>query len=280
MKQERIGVDLDAYCRRIGYAGERVPTRAVLRAVHALHPQAIAFENLSPLLKEPVLLDAASLERKMLRGGRGGYCFEQNVLLGYALQALGFDVRWLLARVRWGVPPGVVLPRTHMMLAVEAEGQSYVADVGFGGNTLTGPLLSSRDEQATPHESCRLMEEGDRFVVQSCIRDVWTDLYAFDLAEQLLPDLETSNWFTSTHPRSRFLNELIVSRVEPDRRYALRNNEIAVHELGGGTRRKILPDVAALREALTGVFRLTLPRGPDLDAMLARFAGGVKVGAP
>jgi N-hydroxyarylamine O-acetyltransferase len=263
MKQERIGIDLDAYCRPIGYAGERAPTVAVLRAIHALHPQAISFENLSPLLKEPVLLDAPSLERKMVRGGRG-----------YALQALGFGVRWLLALVRWGVPPGVVLPRTHMMLAVETGGQSYIADVCFGGNALTGPLLlSSRDGQTTPHEPCRLVDVDDRFVVQARIRGIWTALYAFDLAEQLLPDLQTSNWFTSTHPRSRFLNELVVSRVEPGGRYALRNNELAVHDRDGGTARDVLPDVAALRRTLTDVFRLPLPAADGLDAMLARFAG-------
>ena len=43
-------IDLDAYCRRVGYDGPRSATLDTLRALHRLHPQAIAFENLDPLL--------------------------------------------------------------------------------------------------------------------------------------------------------------------------------------------------------------------------------------
>ena len=42
-------IDLDAYFRRIGYTGPRTATLETLRAIHALHPAAIAFENLDPL---------------------------------------------------------------------------------------------------------------------------------------------------------------------------------------------------------------------------------------
>ena len=66
---------------------------------------------------------------------------------------LGFKVQEATARVRWSVPPGVRTPRMHCLLFVEAEGEEYLADVGFGGNVLTAPLkLESRDEQKTPHE--------------------------------------------------------------------------------------------------------------------------------
>ena len=55
-------IDLDAYFARVGYDGPRKPTLETLRALHFLQPQAIAFENLDPLLKRPVRLDPASLE--------------------------------------------------------------------------------------------------------------------------------------------------------------------------------------------------------------------------
>ena len=50
-------------------------------SIIARHTEAIPFENLNPLLRWPVRLDPASLEEKMVRGGRGGYCFEPNLLL-------------------------------------------------------------------------------------------------------------------------------------------------------------------------------------------------------
>ena len=161
----RMSIDLDAYFRRVGYDGPRTATLETLRALHLLQPQAIAFENLDPLLKRPVRLDPASLQAKLVDGGRGGYCFEHNLLFAHVLRALGFKVQEATARVRWGVPPGVHTPRVHALLVVEADGGSYLADVGFGGNVLTGPLLlKSREEQATPHEPFRLVQEDKRIV--------------------------------------------------------------------------------------------------------------------
>jgi N-hydroxyarylamine O-acetyltransferase len=266
-----LSIDVDAYCRRIGYDGERVPTLAALRALHALHPRSIPFENFDPLLTRPVKLDIDSLNAKMVHGGRGGYCFEQNMLLAHALEAFGFRIKKLAGRVRWGIPTGIVLPRVHFFLIVMAEGEDYLADVGFGANTLTAPLLlRARDEQSTSHEPFRLVEEGDNIVLRAKIRGEWSDLYAFDMVEQLLADLECGNWYTSTHPGLRFVNELIVTRVEPDGRHALRNNELARHRLGGATERRTLRSVSEMRATLTNIFGLKLPDGAD--AVLARFA--------
>jgi len=94
-------VDLDAYCQRVGYTGERTPTLATLRALQQCHLLHITFENLNPLLGKPVPLDLASLEHKLIHQGRGGYCFENNLLFMAVLTALGFTVRGITARVYW-----------------------------------------------------------------------------------------------------------------------------------------------------------------------------------
>src|SRR5450755_3294038 len=105
-------VDLDAYFERIGHLGDCGPTLETLRRLHALHAEAIAFENLSPFLGEEVKLDISSLQDKLVRGGRGGYCFEQNLLFWHVLTVLGFQVTGLAARVRLTVPEHIVMPRT------------------------------------------------------------------------------------------------------------------------------------------------------------------------
>lgn len=267
--------DLDAYCRRIGYAGPREPSLETLRAVHALHPQAIAFENLDVLLRRPIPLDLASLQEKLVAGGRGGYCFEQNLVLAHALRALGFRLRELTGRVRYRIPDGIVLGRTHLLLLIDVDGCECIADVGFGGNVMTGPLLlRERGEQATPHEVFRIVAWGDGFMVQIKMRDSWMDVYSFTLDEQFPADIELGNWYTSTHPESRFCSELIVSRTAPGRRNALHNNELAVHALDGATERRTLRTAAELRDALTDIFRLSLPAGAEVDTMLARFTDG------
>lgn len=92
-------VDLDGYCRRIGYDGPREPTLAVLRDLARLHTLAIPFESLDPLLGRAPKLDAGALEAKLVDGRRGGYCFEHNTLLQHVLITLGFEARALGARI-------------------------------------------------------------------------------------------------------------------------------------------------------------------------------------
>jgi N-hydroxyarylamine O-acetyltransferase len=267
-------IDLNAYCARIGYDGPRTPRLVTLRELHRLQPRAIAFENLDPLLGRPVALDARSLARKMLHGGRGGYCFEQNLLFAHALRAVGFDVTELAARVLWNVPAGVSTPRVHMLLLVALDGKRYLADAGFGGNVLTGPLLlDAAHEQATPHEPFQVIQDGDKFILQFKMRDTWQKLYRFDLSEQLLPDHEQGSWFVSTHPQSIFVNGLMAARAEPDRRYALGNNELSVHILNGASEKRTLTTVAEMRDALTDLFKLRLAGLDGLDAALVRLVG-------
>jgi N-hydroxyarylamine O-acetyltransferase len=263
--------DLDAYFARIGYFGERSPTLETLRVLHFHHTQSIPFENLNPLLGWPVDLDSSALHEKLIRNRRGGYCYEQNLLFRHALENMGFQVTGLAARVSWNNPEGVMLPRTHMLLRVDLNGRAYIADVGFGNLTLTTPLRMETDiEQTTPHEPFRIIEGGGEFVLQAKVRDAWNALYSFTLQPQLMPDYEMGNWYVSRHPKSRFVNGLIVARAAPERRYALLNNEFAVHHLNGKTERRTLPTVAAIREVLEGPMGLRLPPGPELDVALRR----------
>lgn len=263
--------DLDAYLNRIGYAGERTPSLDTLAAIHLRHTENIAFENLDPYLKRPVRLDIASIQQKLVHSGRGGYCFEQNLLLSYALQALGFEITNLAARVLWGAPAGRVGPRSHMLLLIKLYGEPYVADVGFGGQTLTSPLrLEAGIEQTTPHGTFRLLSAGETFVMQAEIRGDWMPLYRFDLQEQFPSDYEVTNWYLSNHPDSRFVKGLLAARSTPDCRYALENNRFTVYYLSGETERHILTTPAELRTVLEQNFKLTLTDLPDLDAALAR----------
>ncbi len=268
-----MAIDIGAYFRRIGYDGPRTSTLDTLRELHLRHAQTIPFENLNVLLKWPIRLDAASVEQKLVREGRGGYCFEQNLLFRHALEALGFRVAGLAARVLWYAPVNVT-PRTHMLLRVAAEGESYLADVGFGSQTLTGPLrLLPLVAQDTPHGKFRLrpVDRESEFVMEAEIVGEWKPLYRFDLVEQELIDYEVANWYVSTCPASHFTAGLIVARPGPGARYVLRNNEFGMHT-SDGTERRVLTSASELREVLTRVFGIALPDAPELGAILERAA--------
>ncbi|WP_299487260.1 arylamine N-acetyltransferase [Acaryochloris sp. IP29b_bin.137] len=266
-------INLDAYLQRIGYRGERTPTLQTLEAIHYSHTQAIAFENLSPLFRQPVLLDLISLQKKLIEEGRGGYCFEQNSLFRSVLIDLGFQVSSLGARVLWGVPEGVITPRSHMVLIVHIDHEPYIADVGFGGLTLTTPIrLTPETQQPTSHELFRLIKTKDSYIMQAHFAQKWQSLYQFDLQPQYPPDYEVSNWYISTHPKSLFVNSLIAARPDTDRRYALRDNRFSIHPLNNGkTEHHMLTTAQELCSVLTREFRLQLPTNIDLEGMLQRF---------
>ena len=263
-------IDLGAYLRRIGYRGETRPDLATLRDIHRLHACAIPFENLSALVGEPIALDAASLERKLVRGGRGGWCFEQNLLLRHALDAIGYRVQPLAARVRWNVPAHVQTPRSHCLLRVETHEGDYIADGGFGGQSVTAPLALVPDiEQDTPHETFRLLRDGERFLVETRIEGQWQALYVFDLVEALAADYEVSNWYLAHHPQSQFVNGVIAARAEPGRRHALRHTRYAIHHRDGRTERREVGGASELRELLAGPLGIRLDDVPALDTRLA-----------
>jgi len=267
----KVAIDLDAYFQRIGYREDRTPTLETLQAIHRQHAQTIAFENINPFLKQPVLLDLPSLQQKLVHNGRGGYCFEQNLLLRSVLITLGFQVTNLTARVLWNIPEGTITPCSHMLLRVDIDAKPYIVDVGFGELTLTAPLHFALDiEQSTPHEPFRLVATNHTYIMQANIGQVWKSLYRFDLQEQQLPDYEVSNWYLSNHPNSLFVTTLIAARPDSDCRYALQNNQFAVHYLNGQTERCVLKTVTELRAVLEDIFRLTLPAIAALDSAFQR----------
>ena len=263
-------IDLEAYCRRIGYDGPREPDLATLRELHRRHATAIPFENLHTLMGERVALDPKSLERKLIHAGRGGYCFEQNRLVAEVLESLGYTVESLAARVVFNHEDEPLGPRTHMVLLVHINGQTHVCDVGFGGLTLTGPLRLETDiEQETPHESFRLVRSDSIYSLQAKLGADWRTLYLFDLQAQLPIDFEVANHYVSTHRDSFFLTTLMAARPATGCRYGLFNTELTIRHTAGGADRTSLASVGELKDALADLFRIELPAGSKLDAALA-----------
>lgn len=273
-------VNINAYFERIGFAGSIAPSLPTLQALQWAHVTAIPFENLTPLLGLPVRLDLKSLEQKLIHERRGGYCFEQNTLFMRALTTLGFTVTAHAARVLLGRPEGTTPSRGHMILMVEIGGQSYLADVGFGGMTPTAPLrLRPGVEQETPHELYRINGDDDAgYVLESKIGEEWRALYSFDLVVQHDIDFEVFNWHVATHPDSFFVNNLTVAKSEKGRRLGLVNNAFSIHPTGEPSEKRVLTSVAEIKEILTGTFGINLPPAEKLDPVLERIAAAP--GAP
>jgi N-hydroxyarylamine O-acetyltransferase len=252
-------LDLQAYLARIGYSRDLQPTYNTLEGLHLAHATHIPFENLDIFLKRPIRLDLGSLLAKLVHAGRGGYCFEQNLLMLAVLQELGFSVTALAARVRYRAQR--VLPRTHMLLLVQIDGDRWIADVGFGGEGLLLPIPFRYGEDTRQFLwTYRLIEEAGQSVLQSLRNGAWVDLYAFTLEPQLLADYEMASYYTSTHPDSRLAQTLTVQLPTPKERTTLINREL-IADRGDTISARIIPDDEPLLAVLAEKFGLCFPPG-------------------
>ncbi|MEO6005628.1 MAG: arylamine N-acetyltransferase [Opitutus sp.] len=270
-------IDLDAYFARIGYTGSRSPTAETLSAIHAHHARTIPFENLDVLLGRGIRIDPAAISEKLVQAGRGGYCFEQNGLMMAVLRALGFTVTPLLARVRWQVPAEISTALTHLILRVECEAGAFLADVGFGSMSLYRPLAFELDrEQTVAMERRRLVLQTETnsaggpplgvFAHQAQIGSDWLDVYRFTGEPVAEVDCEVGNWFTSCHPQSRFVQNLVASRCEEDHRCTLFNREFTIRHRDGRVVQRTLASPDELLRVLADHFKLHLPAGTRFPA--------------
>jgi N-hydroxyarylamine O-acetyltransferase len=267
-----VTFDQNAWLRRIGYEGSRAPTLDTLQAVVAAHSSAISFENIDVLLGRPPKLDLSSLQNKMIANGRGGYCFEQNILFRAGLRSLGFDVTSLLARVVRGLPIDAPRPATHMVLTVELPEGAFLADVGFGNATPTAPLAFAPDlEQQTPHEKMRFIQIGQELTLQSRLGDKWEHIYRVAALPRVDAEFEICNWFTATHPDSPFRNNLIAARPGSNKtRITMFNDRVNIRHASGEVERRIVSDVSQYCDVLSQTFGLELV-GADVALALETF---------
>ncbi|MGP3690110.1 arylamine N-acetyltransferase family protein [Streptomyces sp. IBSNAI002] len=266
--------DLDAYLARTGWTGERRADAATLRSLHLAHMYGIPFENLEPLGGSAPSLALPDLEAKLVRGGRGGYCYEHNTLLAAVLEAFGFGVTRLAARVLLGAG-GAVRPRTHMLLLVDVPGEPgpYVADVGFGaGGALLEPVpLVADTEFRDATRRHRLVHRPHRgplelWVLQAYEDDAWRDQYAFTLEPFEAPDFEVVNWHIATNPRSPFSHLLYVQRTTPDAHLALSGRHLVETRTDGSRKERELTGHDEIVRVLTDDFGIAVPDGARLDA--------------
>ncbi len=249
-----------AWLRRIGYAGPLEPTLSTLNQLIAAHSHAITYESLDNLLGRTPKLDLESLQRKMIFGGRGGYCFEQNMLFREGLRSIGYKITSLQGRVVRGMAIDAPRPAIHMLLQIDLPEGPHLADVGFGNLAPTSALLLRAGiEQETPHEPMRFIDVGGELTLQARLRDAWEHIYRVIPYPRNDAEYEITNWYTGTHPDAPYQKNIIAARPGPNRtRITMFNARVTVRHATGEAARRHLKDEAEFRSVLCDEFGLRM----------------------
>jgi N-hydroxyarylamine O-acetyltransferase len=257
---------LAAYLDRIGHTGPVAADLATLRAVHRAHHFAIPYENLDVQLGRTVVTDPAAAFDKIVTRRRGGWCYEMNGLLGWALGEIGFKVTRMAGGVMRQVR-GEEAVGNHLVLRIDLD-RPWLADVGFGDGPVDPYPIAEGPVDAGLF-SYRLEQDDD-----------WWRLHnhpaggapSFDF--QLRPADEAvlsdrCQWL-QTSPDSPFVQNAVVQRHRPDAILMLRGRSLRTLTTDGAKDRLIASAddyVATLRDD----FALDLPEAASLwPAIVAR----------
>jgi N-hydroxyarylamine O-acetyltransferase len=270
MTEDEWGVgdlDLGAYLDRIGCPAPRAATVAELARLHLAHVSAIPFENADIILGRGVHVDLASIQDKLVRRGRGGYCFEHGQLLAAALERLGYRVSRLLARV--GGPRDA---RTHLVVRVHTGEGDWLADTGFGTGLLEPVPFGDTAPRTQFGWTYRLLPLTDHaWQLQERQGQQWVGQYQFDDVAQHHSGVVVANHFTSTYPSSSFVRQLVVIRKDATGLRRLTGRRMSVSRPGQPDTERQLGD-DELAEELTQTFGLRL--SPAETTRLAEATAG------
>ncbi|SFR03955.1 N-hydroxyarylamine O-acetyltransferase [Lentzea waywayandensis] len=266
------GVDLDAYLTRVGYEGDVAADLSTLRGLHSAHVDAIAFDNLDALLGRTVVpLDLDSVQEKIVRQGRGGWCLEQVVLMAAVLDRIGFTFTAFAGRTR--IRSGSKLgPALHVALLVELDGEQWLHDVSFGAYGLHEPIRFAENERLDGDWSFDLVREptGEN-VLRFLGPDGPVELYGFTTDVRYPSDFELLNHFCLTHPRSPFNHRMVLQRTQPKVRHLLAGTVLAEIRPGEPATFRELDEAEAL-SAPGEIFGITLEPG-DIQTLRKTLAG-------
>jgi N-hydroxyarylamine O-acetyltransferase len=251
---------LRTYFDRIGFTGTPRPDLETLTAIHRGHLLNIPYENLDVQLGRRVDLDIERIYRKMVRQGRGGWCYEMNGLLDWALREVGFKVTRVNGGVRRSVLGDAALGN-HVVLLIELD-DMWIADVGFGDGFFDPiPLRPATIEQRGFHYRLEALDDGFwRFHNHEQGGAPSFDFRVEPADEELFASRCD---YLQTSPESRFVLSLVCQRfVEGG--YEIQLGRVAKRVSAGGVESWLVNDADELLSRLRTAFGLDLPEAAAL----------------
>lgn len=209
-----------------------------IELVQKLLAENFPFENLDVLLEVDDPITPEFIERKMLKNGRGGLCYELNALQYLLLRELGFNVYLASATVASG--EGWATDRTHVMNLLEWDEKLFVIDSGFGSNLPLQPVELDGPAVKSSVEDYRLRTCGTvkgSIVFQSRNEEGWQTRYAFFPEKVEWSDLNRIKREIHTSVNSAFNRELLIAQVVPGAIISLNEERLQIKKGEGENQR-------------------------------------------
>jgi N-hydroxyarylamine O-acetyltransferase len=259
-------MNLSAYLARIGFVGRPRLDLATLRRLQLGHLEHIAYENFDVQFGQRVTLDPQDAFEKLVRSGRGGWCYEMNGLFRWALESVGFHVVPMTGAVmRKQRGPSAV--GNHLVLTVELD-EPYLVDVGLGD----GP------REPIPLKEGSYRQQWRALKIERLDDGWWrfhNDKNAFATSFDFQPRpadwkmlAGTCDWL-QTSPDSRFVQNAVCFRHTPDAIVALVGRVLKIFRQDGITE-KLIDSADEYVETLAATFGIRLPRAADLWPAILR----------
>lgn len=248
-------LELKHYFKRIGYDGSPKPDYEALRTVHQLQNDAITYENLDVQLGRPVGRKIEGIYEKIVVQGRGGWCYEQNELLGWALSEMGFPVSQHAGGVMRD-DNGQASVGNHLVLIVDLD-RPYLADCGFGDGIIEPlPLALGTYTQRGLDFALSETEDGWWRFHNHAHGSAANFDFRSEPADQALLDEKCRQ--LQTDPQSGFVLNAVCQRYQPDAHYTLRGRVLKTLR-NGVFEQRLIADLADYETTLRDVFDLRVP---------------------
>ncbi len=253
-------MNLGLFLDRIGYAGGLEPTLDTLRAVHRAYLLAVPYENYDIHLGRTVPLSVARAFDKIVGQRRGGWCYEMNGLLGWALRELGFEA-WHASGAVNRAARGDLANDNHLIILVRLEGELWLCDAGFGNGLLEPiPLRAGDHRQGWMH--LRLDQREEKWIFHPDPR-ASTISFDFTLAPRELESFHTRCTWLQTSEESGFVQSTVCARHHPSGVFMLRG-AVLTNTRGDGDEKIVLESAEQFVGTLRQHFDLEFPEAARL----------------
>ncbi len=208
------GNEIDLYLERVGIDAGKDCDASFLEALHFAHIQSMVLDNLDIHLGPTIEIDVPRIFDKIVRRGRGGFCYELNSMFGSLLLSLGYEVSVHAACVvtsgsRW-------IPFGHISLNVTCEDKDWLVDVGFG-NSFQRPLEIGKGGEQVDEGGAHILEpvEEGWLLCSRIYGDTFDPEYRFDLTPRHLSEFKDRCRWTQNNITSGFTRSIIATRPVP-----------------------------------------------------------------